>query len=485
MKWLLQGDIALRYQVTRDLMNKDDTELKSRISKEGFGRKFLDLQKENGHWGRGFYQPKWISTHYSLLELKHLNGIKTDGIKKAISIILKENIEEEDGGVNPSRSIPKSDVCVNGMALDYMCWFEADEEKLETIVDFIINQHMSDGGFNCRLNYSGAIHSSLHSTLSVLEGIRTYADKGYTYRLQELLEIEKKGIEFILEHRLYKSDKTGEIISKSFLMLSYPSRWRYDILRALVYFERAGITYDERMDDALDVLISKGRKNGTWPVQAKHPGEVHFDMEKTGSDSRWNTLRALMVLGKYRKDYLMNSVLEKLSREFEKEKVKYGIGASLLLKAWGLFDVANDIDIIVSYDDREGAIKVLEELGVEKDKKNLELYGTEFFKTYSIDGVDIDIMSNFTIKTDEGEYTYPFEDDSILRMKVLDCEDIPTMSLENWFVVYSLIMRDKKAEKIRSFLNETGFEKKLIEVALEKQLNKNTRKKITGLLASQ
>ena len=48
----------------------------------------------------------------------------------------------------------------------------------------------------------------------------------------------------------------------------------------------------------------KQRKNGTWPVQAKHPGQVHFDMEKTGGSSRWNTLRALRVLkhfGQYKR----------------------------------------------------------------------------------------------------------------------------------------------------------------------------------------
>jgi hypothetical protein len=84
-------------------------------------------------------------------------------------------------------------------------------------------------------------------------------------------------------------------------MLSYPSRWKYDILRALDYFRTAGIDYDSRMQPALDVLHKKRRKDGTWPVQAKHPGKVHFDMEKTGSPSRWNTLRALRVLKQYNK----------------------------------------------------------------------------------------------------------------------------------------------------------------------------------------
>ena len=46
----------------------------------------------------------------------------------------------------------------------------------------------------------------------------------------------------------------------------------------------------------LEVLMKKRRADGTWPVQAKHPGQVHFDMEQTGEPSRWNTLRALRVL---------------------------------------------------------------------------------------------------------------------------------------------------------------------------------------------
>jgi hypothetical protein len=80
------------------------------------------------------------------------------------------------------------------------------------------------------------------------------------------------------------------------LRLSYPSRWRFDILRALDHFQAAHIPYDERMQDALGVLQKKKRKDNRWPLQAKHPGQVHFDMEKTGEPSRWNTLRAWRVL---------------------------------------------------------------------------------------------------------------------------------------------------------------------------------------------
>ena len=72
IEWLLEGDIALQYQVKRDLLGDDDHALRNRIAKEGWGAKFLSFRKKEGHWGQRFYQPKWISTHYSVLDLKNL-----------------------------------------------------------------------------------------------------------------------------------------------------------------------------------------------------------------------------------------------------------------------------------------------------------------------------------------------------------------------------------------------------------------------------
>ena len=296
IQWLLEGDVSIQYQVHRDLLGIEKPELQQRIASEGWGAHFLQARHDNGHWGRGFYQPKWISSHYSLLDLRNLD-FPTDHpkIAESISIILRDQ-KAEDGGINPAVTIKQSDVCINGMFLNYACYFKAAETGLRSIVDFVISQHMPDGGFNCNYNRQGAVHSSLHSTISILEGILEYAANGFEYRRLELDRIAADAREFILQHRLYLSDRTGEIIDKRMLMLSYPSRWYYDILRALDYFQAAGIHYDSRMLPALDVLKKKQRADGKWPVQAKHPGQTHFDMEKTGGPSRWNTLRALRVL---------------------------------------------------------------------------------------------------------------------------------------------------------------------------------------------
>jgi len=296
IEWLLKGDISIQYQVYRDLLKRDKPGLKERISTEGWGKEFLSYRKTNGHWGLKFYQPKWTSTHYTLLDLKNLSiSNQQKEIRLTIRKILNEN-KAPDGGINLTGSISKSDVCINGMFLNYASYFETNENDLKSIVDNILSLQMTDGGFNCRLNRTGASHSSLHSTLSVLEGIQEYTVKGYSYRISELKKAGNESREFILQHHLFKSDHTDKIIDPKMLRLSYPCRWRYDILRALDHFQLAGIEFDPRMNDALEILIQKQRPDKKWPIQAKHQGQTHFDMELPGTASRWNTLRALRVL---------------------------------------------------------------------------------------------------------------------------------------------------------------------------------------------
>lgn len=296
LNWLLDGDISIQYQVHRDLLGSDRDDLRHRISREGWGAKFLALRSSDGNWGRGYYQPKWTSTHYTLLDLKNL-GISPDTKEIGDTVVLVlEKHKADDGGIHPSSATRMSDLCIDGMFLNVASYFKADEGLLRSVVDLLIDTQMGDGGFNCRVTRSGAVHSSMHTTISVLEGFQEYLSNGYTYRRDEIERIAAEAREFLLQHQLFRSDRTGEVIDKRFLMLSYPSRWRYDILRALDHFRAAGVNFEPRMQAAIDVLTRKRLRDGTWPVQARHPGQIHFEMEKTGKPSRWNTLRALRVL---------------------------------------------------------------------------------------------------------------------------------------------------------------------------------------------
>ncbi len=296
IRWLLEGDVSIQYQVRRNLLGETCADLRARIATEGWGARYLAARNADGTWGKGFYQPKWTSSHYTLLELRRLCAPPDHpAIRNSIAAILDAE-KRGDGGVGPGKTVKVSDVCVNGMVLNYASYFGAPEDELASVVDFLLAEHMPDGGFNCRSNRAGARHSSMHSTLSVLKGFEGFRRAGHRHRHAEIEAAAAAAREFLLIHRLFKSDRTGRVIHPEFLRFRVPPRWKYDILRALDHFVDAGVGHDRRMEDALSHIRAKRRRDGRWNAYAPEPGLAYFRMEPPGHPSRWITYQALRVL---------------------------------------------------------------------------------------------------------------------------------------------------------------------------------------------
>lgn len=312
--WLMEGDAAIRWQTLRDLLGAPEPDWKAerqRTLQEGWGAqllarqdasgrwgaKSLVRQNADGYWGGGIYLPKWTSTTYTLLTLCSI-GIPPDyaparvGAELVVGALLGETCNAAF-----YKNLAACDRCVVGMMLRFGVYFGIDAEPIEAMADNLLNEMMPDGGWNCRrARRPKPEHSSFHTTLNVLEGLREYIEAGGGKQHAAALAAEQSALEMMLQHRLFKSHHTGEVIDPKFILLSFPPRWHYDVLRGLAYFARAAAPRDSRLQDAIDLLNARRRKDGTWPVQHKHPGKVFFDMEKTGGPSRWNTLRALQAL---------------------------------------------------------------------------------------------------------------------------------------------------------------------------------------------
>jgi hypothetical protein len=304
--WLMEGDPAIRWQTLRSLLGAPEPDWKAerqRTLDEGWGAQFLARQDADGRWGSGIYAHKWISTTYTLLTLCSI-GVPPDttqarhGAELVVGAILGETCNAAF-----YRNLAGCDRCIVGMMLRFGVYFGIDAERIEAMADNLVNEVMPDGGWNCRRYRSPKPeHSSFHTTFNVLEGLREYIEAGGGRQQGAALAAEQTALEWALQHRLFKSSRTGEVIHPNLTMLSFPPRWFYDVLRGLVYFARAGANQDGRLQDAIDLLCARRRKDGTWPVQHKHSGKVFFDMEKTGGPSRWNTLRALQVLKWWEED---------------------------------------------------------------------------------------------------------------------------------------------------------------------------------------
>jgi len=306
IEWLLDGDPAIRWQVLRDLLGTKKGVFereRGKISRDGWGVRLLNMQDSRGAWqGRkeadsGLYTPKWTSTTYTLLVLRDFGLPPANKqVQNACKLLLDHGLQR-DGGVSYgawAKWTRRGETCITGMVLSILSYFKYDDARLETIVGNLLEQQMPDGGWNCR-RPSGATHSSVHTTISALEGLRNYELSGGG-EVSKVRAAQLRGREFLLAHRLFRSHRTGKIIKPEFLRFSFPPRWHYDALRGLDYFQAVHAPRDPRLADAIEIVYKNRRLDGRWPLQNRYRGKAYFELEQVGAPSRWNTLRALRVL---------------------------------------------------------------------------------------------------------------------------------------------------------------------------------------------
>jgi hypothetical protein len=132
----------------------------------------------------------------------------------------------------------------------------------------------------------------------VLEGLLAYERAGR--KSAAVTKARKRGENYLLERRMLRSLRTGEVIDKRWIDFSFPTFWHYDVLRGLDYLRNAGVKSDGRAREAISAVLERRHQNGRWPLNLLHRERIPLEMETTvGSASRWNTLRALRVLRWY------------------------------------------------------------------------------------------------------------------------------------------------------------------------------------------
>ena len=308
LDWLMAGDPAIRWQVLRDLLDADDREVERErrsVAGSGWGARLLAEQDPEGTWagGRssdgGLYSPKWISTTYTMLLLRDL-GLPASNPRAAMACpILLERGLQKDGGINYGWR-GASETCITGMVLSLLAYFEHDDERLDALVEHLLDRQMDDGGWNCALP-RGATHASVHTTISVLEGLWLYGRLGRG-RGDDVTMAQRRGREFLLAHRLFRSHRTGDVIKPEFTHFHFPPRWHYDVLRALDHFRAVDAPPDERLADGIEIVHQRRRPDGRWFLERRYKGRTWFELERIRGASRWNTLRALRVLRWWERD---------------------------------------------------------------------------------------------------------------------------------------------------------------------------------------
>ena len=310
LEWLLDSDPAIRWQVFRDLVHAPEEVFaaeRARTAIEGWGARLLALQGEDGQWAGGACFPArsfnwrdenqgqpWTST-LPTLQLLHDFGIdpSSERVRRAVEMV-RDHCRWEHAG-QPFFS-GEVEPCINGRTVTLGIYFGQD---MDGLVARLLGEQLEDGGWNCEVE-NGSVRSSFATTINVLEGL--LAHERATGGFSESIAARHRGQEYLLERRLFRRKSTGEVVNPSWLQFSFPTRWHYDVLRALEYFRSVGNPPDSRVDEAIHLVRSKQQPGGRWLLENTHAGKVQFELEEGDNEpSRWNTLRALRVLNWYDK----------------------------------------------------------------------------------------------------------------------------------------------------------------------------------------
>jgi hypothetical protein len=310
LDWLLDADPAIRWQTLRDLTAAPADVVaaeRARVATDGWGARLLALQGDDGQWEGGALFPArrarsdsseppkgqpWTATAYSLVLLQDF-GVDPhhDTVRRALAQVRARCRWEHAGQPFFSGEV---EPCINGMTVALGAYFDQD---VDGVVARLVDEQLEDGGWNCEAE-NGSVRSSFHTTIRVLEGL--LAHERATGGSAESIAARRRGEEYLLERKLFRRKSTGDVVDPAYLHFSFPTRWHYDVLRALEYFRVVGGPPDPRVDEAIDVLRSRQQGDGTWLLENTHPGAVHFMLDAgDGRPSRWNTLRALRVLRWY------------------------------------------------------------------------------------------------------------------------------------------------------------------------------------------
>jgi hypothetical protein len=146
-------------------------------------------------------------------------------------------------------------------------------------------------------------------------------------------------------------------------------------------------------------------------------------------------------------------VLKRIAHALNDAHIAWALGSSAFLYLKGLVPTFHDLDLFIAHGQGPQAEALLASLGQEEPANyKPDRYGTKLFCEFTVQGVEVDLMEDFSIIREGQEYFFPLEAKNIVEYLAVEGEPIPIESLASWQERYTLMGRLEKAQIISSFL---------------------------------
>jgi hypothetical protein len=329
--WLLERDNpSVRYFALTDILEKpkndpEVTEAKREIMLTGVVPKILAKQRNDGHWEtpESFYTAKYRGTVWQLIVLAELGAEgKDERIRKTYEFILENSQDRESGGFSDSKSKTgggshdKVLPCLTGnMVWSLIKFGFLNDPRVQRGISWIVAYQRFDDKVDKELKgwpydrqgyphcwgYTSSRH--IHTChMGVVKALKALAEIPPKKRSKDVEDTIEKGVEYLLKHHIYKRSHNLKHVSiLNWLKFGFPYLWQTDALEILRILIRLNYK-DERMQEAVDLVISKQDKQGRWKLESLPSPQGTFyrnfstNLGQRGNQSKWITLNALRVL---------------------------------------------------------------------------------------------------------------------------------------------------------------------------------------------
>ncbi|MEW6232796.1 MAG: nitrogen fixation protein NifH [Chloroflexota bacterium] len=314
IEWLLEKDNpSVRYFTLRHLLERPEDDQEAQATRQAIMqsepvKSILAAQDAEGYWvkpGPG-YTPKYQSTVWQILFLAELGADGRDQQVRQGCEYLLEHAQAIHAGLSAMANATPSGAihCLNGnliWALTTLGY--VDDERVSRAVEWLAGAITGDDfewwyaivpgpGFKCGANGGKPCAWGAVKSLRALAGLPSER------RSERVKKATAMATDFLLSHDLAKADYPyTERVSGEWFKFGFPLSYTSDVLEALFALGEAGYGRDPRLNNAIELVLSKREADGRWAMKHSLNGKMWADIEVKGKASKWVTLRALRATG--------------------------------------------------------------------------------------------------------------------------------------------------------------------------------------------
>jgi len=319
--WLLEPDNpSVRYLTLTELLEVPAEDAQAQAAKAavmttGLVPQILARQAEGGYWDKAeaLYTAKYRGTVWQLLILaEHLADGQDARIQRACEFLLEHSQDLESGGFAMHHSVKTgggrhSEVlpCLTGnMVWALLRLGYGNDPRVQRGIAWITRYQRYDDGIpdppqGWPYDKFEVCYGRHSCHMGVVKALKALAEIPPALRSDDVERSIAEGAEFMLKHHIHKRSHALEQVSKpGWLRFGFPLMYQTDALEILGLLTRLGFR-DERMQEAVDVVIAKQDTSGRWALASTFNGQFQVDVEEKGKPSKWITLNALRALKGY------------------------------------------------------------------------------------------------------------------------------------------------------------------------------------------